>query len=170
MAWDWAIISREFDEGDFPGVVDPLKDGEHGIAILADIGQQLRLHFIDRLMDDLFRDLRAAKAEAVLEKSQVDALQVERFDESADAFAGFLAEAFPFHIRVGFDQQRFAGFHFTAADADLADAVHQLADQLELEARLAKSGNAPVWFVKNPAAFHGIEEMVAREVHGQKVA
>jgi len=60
-----------------------------------------------------------------------------------------------------FDQQGFAGLHFTRADAYFTDAIHEFADQLILEASFSKRGNAAIGFMENPAAFNGIEEMVA---------
>jgi len=70
-------FERKFDQGNFPGIIDAFEDGEHGIARLADIGQQLLANLFDGLMDNLFRNIRAAEAEAVLEKGEVDALTVQ---------------------------------------------------------------------------------------------
>src|SRR5205814_685949 len=59
-------------------------------------------------------------------------------------------------IALGLEDERLLRVDAPEADASHVDPVHDLAGELELEARAAKSVNAPVRFVQNLGVLHGV--------------
>lgn len=153
-------FDRKFHQCDLPCIINAFENGQHGVSGAADIAEQARGDFIKGLFDDFFGDVGSAKAEAVLEECEVDALLAHAFEKFAEAFAGLIAEALELHVGIGADEQGLAGFHFAAADADFATAVHELADELKLESCFAEGGNAAIGLMNHPAALHGVEKVV----------
>ena len=153
-------FERKFHQCDLPSVVHAFENRQHRVAIAADLTAQSISDFIKWLFDDFFGDLGSAKAETVLEECEVDALLAHAIEKFAEALAGFIAETFEFHVGIGADEQGLAGFHFAAADADLATAVHELADELKLKSCFSEGGNAAIGLMDHPAALHGVEKVV----------
>jgi len=158
-------LERELHQCDFPRIIDPFEDGEHGIARFSNIAEQPLADLFHGLVNDLLFHLGTAETKSVLKKRKIHPLIAHVFEQSIKPLARLLIKAFHFHIGIWANKQRPRGFHFTRADSHLAGFVHQFADQLEFETCLTKRSDSTVWLVNNPAGFHGVVEVVRADVH-----
>ena len=114
-------------------------------------------------MDEGFSDVGFAEAEAVAEEGAVFHAAFEPFCEGAGRFA----EALEVEVFRGFGAEDAGSVcgDAAAADADLADIVHEFGDEAEFEAGGSEGVDAAIWFVEDLGGFEGVVDVVVG-VHG----
>jgi hypothetical protein len=142
-----ALISRD--------LIHPLDHGPCGIPRPTDVFHHPVAHRIHRIVNDLLLHLPAPEIETILEKRKIPPLGTEllnqRIQPRARARIKSLQLDFPIWLRL--ENPRPHRFNLARPDPHLPRPVHQLADQLELESRLAKRVDSAVRLTEHPGRF-----------------
>jgi hypothetical protein len=157
-------LEGELQNGDFPSVINSFDDGAGRIPRATNVLHDPLSNRIHAVMDDFFVDLTPLELKAVLQKGKILAFRAEFFDELVEACFGRWIEAVELHFIVAgrAKNPRAHGFDFSGANPDFTRAVHQLADELELEPSLTESIYPAIRLAKNLGCFERVVDVVLR--------
>ena len=140
-------LECEFENADLPGIVHSFDHRFGRIPKPAGIVEDPITHDIHRIVNDFLRDLATAEAKAIPQECEILSLGTELLDQRVHPLTGLIPEAFELDLldRVRPQDSRPQRLNLTTADTDLPRAVHQLAEQLELEPRVTEGIDPAIW-------------------------
>lgn len=155
-------FESEFQNGDFPCVIDTLDDGAAGISGAADVFEHTIADGFDVVMDEFLVHRAAFEAETVLEKREVPALLLEFFHQGIETRAGGVIKTFKldFTIRLWAQDARLHRLNLTGTNSDFPDLIHGFAEKLEFKTGFSECLDPMIRLMENPGGFHGILNIV----------
>jgi hypothetical protein len=153
-------LDGELEEADLPGVIDAVDHGGEGIAGGLDISHHAAADVLDLLMDDVFGDILAAELEAIFEEGYIGGIAGQPVAEGLGLRAETL-EVELGHVFGAQDAWSF-GLDLAMADADLADAVHEFGDEVELELGGAEGIDHAVGRAQDACRLQGELDVIVR--------
>src|SRR2546423_556255 len=129
-------IDGEFEQANFPGVIDALNHGAERFLGILDLSASPLNDGVHRVADAVFHDIGFPELESVTQDSDV----ASPFPQHLGVLRGFFAEAFEQQagIMLGGENLRTLGVDAAVADADFIHLIHQLRDQIKSKTRAAE--------------------------------
>jgi hypothetical protein len=152
-------IDRKFQQAHFPGVIDTLDDCAERFICALDPAFSTIDYCFDRIAERLLANIGFAELKAVTEHRDVPGVLAQLIRVTLR----FFSESFQQQPGIMFWCKDLRAFrvNFSIANPDLIDAIHQLRDEIKIEAGAAEGRDLSLGSNDHMGVFNGVIEIIS---------